>query len=154
MPDSIVVFTNNSQNATSYWWDFGDGTTSTDMNPYHYYPVPGDYTVMLVAANEHCDPDTATVLISVVSGTDEQGYSRDITVSPNPASGYIYITATGTFAMNAVKKVEILSADGKTIRVLKDWYGRPVDISGLPAGAYYLRFTTDKEMTVLKFVKK
>ncbi len=154
LPDSIVVFTNNSQNATSYLWNFGDGTTSTDMNPYHYYGTPGDYTVTLVASNEHCTPDTATVLISVVSGNNEPAYDDIISVSPNPATDYIYITASDEFAKNSVKKVELLAANGKVIRVLNNWYERPVDISFLAPGAYYLRFTTGSESTVLKFVKK
>ncbi|HMN04821.1 MAG TPA: PKD domain-containing protein [Flavobacteriales bacterium] len=32
-----VDFTNNSTGATSYLWDFGDGTTSTDHSPSHTY---------------------------------------------------------------------------------------------------------------------
>lgn len=33
---------------TSYNWDFGDGTTSTQQNPRHTYPIQGTYTVKLV----------------------------------------------------------------------------------------------------------
>jgi hypothetical protein len=36
----------------NYFWDFGDGNTSTDMNPNHIYPVAGDYTVRLIVSNE------------------------------------------------------------------------------------------------------
>ncbi|MCF6440832.1 PKD domain-containing protein [Pseudoalteromonas luteoviolacea] len=35
---------------TSYLWDFGDGTTSTNENPVHEYDKPGIYTVSLVAS--------------------------------------------------------------------------------------------------------
>jgi PKD repeat protein len=44
-----VTFANSSQNATSYLWDFGDGTTSTDANPIHNYTNLGVYTVVLTA---------------------------------------------------------------------------------------------------------
>jgi len=44
-----VQFTNTSTNATSYSWDFGDGTTSTALNPLHTFNSPGLYTVTLVA---------------------------------------------------------------------------------------------------------
>jgi len=47
-----VTFTNYSQNAVTYSWDFGDGTTSTDENPVHTYATAGDYTIVLVASNE------------------------------------------------------------------------------------------------------
>jgi len=50
-PDG-VTFVNTSTNADSYLWSFGDGTTSTDVNPVHYYSKKGDYTVTLTATNQ------------------------------------------------------------------------------------------------------
>ncbi len=47
----VVTFTNNSQNASSYFWDFGDGVTSTLSNPTHSYGEVGDYIVKLTASN-------------------------------------------------------------------------------------------------------
>ncbi|RLC76746.1 MAG: hypothetical protein DRI61_12715 [Chloroflexi bacterium] len=35
--------------ATSYSWDFGDGSGSTSLNPIHTYGVPGSYTVTFTA---------------------------------------------------------------------------------------------------------
>lgn len=46
-----VVLTNTSTNATSYEWDFGDGTTSTLTNPTHRYNATGSYIITLVAKN-------------------------------------------------------------------------------------------------------
>ena len=40
----------------SWFWDFGDGTTSTLQNPSHVYSLPGVYSVLLrVADNKGCD---------------------------------------------------------------------------------------------------
>jgi hypothetical protein len=36
-----VAFTNYSENASSYAWDFGDGNTSTEENPTHEYAEVG-----------------------------------------------------------------------------------------------------------------
>lgn len=44
-----VNFTNTSKNSTSYVWEFGDGGTSTDVNPTHEYTTEGTYTVKLTA---------------------------------------------------------------------------------------------------------
>jgi len=36
----------------TYYWDFGDGITSTLQNPTHYYTVPGNYTVNLTVTDD------------------------------------------------------------------------------------------------------
>lgn len=46
-----VSFQNKSSNAVSYYWDFGDGTTATDVSPTHTYTGYGNYTVTLLASN-------------------------------------------------------------------------------------------------------
>lgn len=38
-----ATFINMSENAITYLWDFGDGTTSTEQNPTHYYANGGNY---------------------------------------------------------------------------------------------------------------
>lgn len=62
---SEITFTNTSASATSYEWDFGDGTTSTAENPVHTYATTGSYTVSLTATNETLtDEKTATIEIT------------------------------------------------------------------------------------------
>jgi len=51
-----VPFTVNFENLTrgkgeQYLWNFGDATSSTDVNPAHTYETPGVYTVELMATN-------------------------------------------------------------------------------------------------------
>lgn len=46
-----ITFTNTSSNATSFLWDFGNGTTSTDINPTVYYANSGNFTITLTAFN-------------------------------------------------------------------------------------------------------
>ncbi|MDI9639746.1 PKD domain-containing protein, partial [Geitlerinema splendidum] len=46
-----VTFTNQSSpNATSFLWNFGDGTTATTRDAVHAFTSPGNYTVTLTAA--------------------------------------------------------------------------------------------------------
>lgn len=47
----LVKFRNLSQNATSYSWDFGDMTFSSEKNPSHVYNLPGEYIVKLTVNN-------------------------------------------------------------------------------------------------------
>jgi len=47
-----VQFTDESLGMVSSWlWSFGDGTTSTERNPFHVYASAGYYTVSLTVSN-------------------------------------------------------------------------------------------------------
>ena len=72
IPDP-VEFTNNSSNGNSFFWDFGDNTTSTDVNPSHLYASSGTYQVTLVVSdiNGCFTPDS--VVFEVVIGDFEGG---------------------------------------------------------------------------------
>jgi gliding motility-associated-like protein len=54
-PPKTVQFTNlsvpGSAGTTSYLWDFGDGNTSTQINPSHTYNSSGNYAVSLIVTN-------------------------------------------------------------------------------------------------------
>lgn len=47
--DEEILFNNESENAESYTWDFGDGTKSSEKNPTKIYTAPGAYVVSLKA---------------------------------------------------------------------------------------------------------
>ena len=46
-----IELNNESINANSYSWEFGDGATSNEINPTHTYQEPGTYTIELTATN-------------------------------------------------------------------------------------------------------
>ena len=54
-----ATFTNLSTLATSYTWDFGDGTGSNEENPVHAFPVFGAYEVTLLVSNGICTDTTS-----------------------------------------------------------------------------------------------
>lgn len=68
-----VQFTNTSQNASSYSWNFGNGNTSNLANPVNVFASPGNYTVTLTATS--------------ASGQTHQ-YSLPISVIPKPAADF------------------------------------------------------------------
>lgn len=45
---AVMTFTNNSIGTDIYFWDFGDGFTSTLANPVHNYTAPGNYLLTLI----------------------------------------------------------------------------------------------------------
>lgn len=58
--DPTISFYNQSSNAISYSWNFGDVSTSTDINPTHTYSLEGTYTTTLTATNQYACKDTKT----------------------------------------------------------------------------------------------
>lgn len=65
-PDEVVRFTNYSDDAVLFEWDFGDGYLSTDVNPAHSYANEGLYTVTLMAQSRDGKIDRASITIEVV----------------------------------------------------------------------------------------
>jgi gliding motility-associated-like protein len=67
--ENDVNFTNNSDGATEFEWFFGDGASSTEMNPFHYYdaadPVQGNYEVTLFAYNDYGCYDSTSQEITI-----------------------------------------------------------------------------------------
>lgn len=49
--DTVFFVDQSTQTATEWFWDFGDGDTSTAQNPVHIYTESGAYTVTLTASN-------------------------------------------------------------------------------------------------------
>lgn len=66
LPDP-VIFNNNSSNGNAFLWNFGDNTTSTDVNPVHFYALPGTYTVTLVVSDTNgCfSPDSTIFVVTI-----------------------------------------------------------------------------------------
>jgi gliding motility-associated-like protein len=58
IPSEPVFTYNLSSNATMYQWDFGDGNSSSEFNPVHYYQQIGEFNVQLIANNQWNCPDT------------------------------------------------------------------------------------------------
>jgi len=58
-----VNFTNESSNAQTYEWDFGDGAASTQKDPIHTYDQNGTYVVSLKAFGQSIGVTSDTLQI-------------------------------------------------------------------------------------------
>jgi gliding motility-associated-like protein len=61
VPGGKLYTNNQSFGATSYLWDFGDGSTSTEFEPVHEYKTEGLFDVTLIAMNTEGCADTLKV---------------------------------------------------------------------------------------------
>ena len=62
-----ISFTNTSLNATSYYWDFGDGSISIEKSPTHIYSNGGTYNVTLTTNNDAFRPNILNKTITIAN---------------------------------------------------------------------------------------
>jgi PKD repeat protein len=140
--DAIRGFENTSTNGVSYSWDFGDGTTSTEVNPWHKYDENGQYEVSLTVMNE-CDTVTFTQTVSITVGINEVTMNDGLSIYPNPASEQINISLEGDVQQ---VQVEIYTITGQleTQHQLNLGNGivETLDISNLKTGVYIFKMNT------------
>jgi len=108
-----VQFTNNSQNATSYLWDFGDGNTSTEQNPSHDYAALGVYDITLTADAGACGNDSYSEDDYIIVGTTP------------PVVGDTSSCGSASFVLSAIGTGTI------------DWYDAPVGGTLINTGNTY-----------------
>lgn len=62
----VVTFTNTSTDAKTYYWEFGDGATSSEMSPVHTYTSTGNYDVVLKvnSAAGYSDTERQTIFVA------------------------------------------------------------------------------------------
>ncbi|MBK7963991.1 MAG: PKD domain-containing protein [Bacteroidetes bacterium] len=65
MLDPVINFINQSTFASSYLWNFGDGTITSITAPFHEYTTPGSFAVTLIAGNNYNCNDTAIRTIKI-----------------------------------------------------------------------------------------
>ena len=93
-------FKNTSAGGNSFTWDFGDGSTSTDPNPTHLYPVPGTYVVSLIAVDSAtCNIIDSTKFTITVYGIPV----ADFSAAPQPPLVNTPISFTNLSSPDAVR---------------------------------------------------
>jgi gliding motility-associated-like protein len=91
IPDQPILCFNLSQNAESYVWHFGDGTTSTEQSPNHYYTEEGEYTISLfVNTAYHCTDSFAIPRAVVAKAAGQIEFPSAFTPNPFGPNGGQY----------------------------------------------------------------
>jgi len=91
-----VSFTDESNFAESWEWDFGDGNTSTSQNPVHTYTSNGTYTVMLTVTNAYGNDSHTEVDYIVV----DMPVAPTVTDAESCGPGEMTLTANGSGTLN------------------------------------------------------
>ena len=63
--ENLEIVNHSDSISIQYFWDFGDGSTSVERTPKHYYSSPGDYLVKLKVSDNYCISDSTLHSIRV-----------------------------------------------------------------------------------------
>ena len=139
------IFTNNSSNAESYLWDFGDAITSTDTNAVHSFASEGIYTITLTAAN--CDLSAMKQQSKQITiDLNPIVHATGVMVYPNPTKGYFTVKVPiASIGMN----YRIIDALGRIIqRGNLDKELNEFNLSYVTSGIYILQIGNIKKKIV------
>ncbi|MFH2142275.1 MAG: N-acetylmuramoyl-L-alanine amidase [Bacteroidota bacterium] len=156
LPSASAIFFNLSSNAISYTWDFGDGTSSTDANPWHQYQTTGIYTVILIAHNSTYQDDTLELIdyIHVLDPTSSELIENGFYIYPNPFTDYVNVESSF-----GIKKIIVYDLFGR--KIYNDSFDNNnnvrhliVDLCEFPAGVYSTYIETSTINKFFKLIKK
>lgn len=156
---NVVTYGNTSINATSFAWDFGDGTTSIVQIPVpKTYTTDGTVTIELIATNS-CGSDTTTEDVTITGNEDTTfinsvEYDLSFDVYPNPSTGNVALSFSADneskeytlrlFDLSGKKVLEEkITATGSTVQ-------KQLDLGALPKGVYTLHLRSSNGFGVKK----
>ena len=149
-----ISFVNNTMNASTYLWDFGDTQTSIDFNPIHTYPLDGTYIVTLTTSNAVCGDNVFTDTLNVYAlGMENFDNENSITFYPTPTSGILYIKFLKE--VNNEITIEIFNMAGEI--TYQEIYKsndklKKIDLSNISPGVYSIRFSNNKISKTQKLI--
>jgi hypothetical protein len=150
----IIRFTDNSSyNPETWQWDFGDGFSSNEMNPFHTYQQDGVYPVCEIVCNTiGCDTFCTDVFIGV-SATDNFREIEEAIIFPNPANDNIQLLLQ-SFSGSETFQFQITNTLGQVIK--RETFiggGLEISVADLPAGIVFVQvFDRGKVKAVGKLV--
>lgn len=154
----VIQFTDmTTGTATSFFWDFGDGNTSSSQNPSNDYTAAGNgvYSVTLIASNT-CAADTVSLqvpincLVSIGGALDNQLF-----IFPNPNTGK-FMMQTQLVGTDEVQ-VEITDLNGKQVLVrnygqMSGSFQEEIRLDENSKGIYFVKFQAGENSVIKKIV--
>ena len=154
-PEHVVMYYNdslvptylfNSWTTTYYYFNLGNETfhfdnyenSDEDIQEFHYYKINGI---------EWGTPYNCSSLLSI---DNEINYLENLIIYPIPASNYVIIENSTPFTFSTI---EIYDIQGRSLCSLNapDYY-QTIDISGIPAGIYFIKMKSKQSCFVRKLI--
>lgn len=150
--NSNVQFNFTGGGQTNLTWNFGDGTTSTELNPNHTYSSTGVYNVVLISSNG-CGQDTLIKSLNIiVSATSNQNDKVSVLLKPNPTSDYSILDVNGL--ATGQYNLSMTDLSGKMVfsqpLFISNRFSTSIDGSNLPQGMYIVKISGENVNKAIK----
>lgn len=110
-------FTDMSSNANTYYWDFGDGDTSTIQSPTHTYLTANNYNVCLTVTDSNgCNVNTSCQTVSFVTAVESKVNKEEVKIYPIPANKYFNIVIPSNYKNGSIVITDVV---GKTVKSIE-----------------------------------
>ncbi|MFN8397901.1 MAG: PKD domain-containing protein [Bacteroidia bacterium] len=151
-----VQFTDVSTGPVNQWfWDFGDGITSTQQNPSHTFQALGQFNVMLIVTDGFCRDTTYTLVdVNTYVGVDEGSFANQVSVYPNPSAGVFHLILELKKRSDLTIKVSDLTGKvlhNESIRRTESYRG-DVDLGDFAKGVYILEMEANGNRIFRKLI--
>lgn len=152
-----VFFMASERNALSYIWSFGDGSSSTERDPLHRYPLIGNYDVSLIVRNA-CFSNSKVRRVNIrPTSTGDLQLAADVKVFPNPGEGLFTLRSEDPGMNHGEILLRVTDITGRLVgehridgQALRQ--GWKLDLTGADAGVYHLLAEGDRAYFVGRLV--
>jgi PKD repeat protein len=148
-----ATFTNLStsiNNTLIYFWDFGDGNTSSIQNPSHTYTTSGTYTITLITS-DCIFADTSVYTIQIGTNSMKETSDSEFDLYPNPTTKQINLMVDSNLLGSVYT---VYDNTGKLVLTGKiNAENTSVDLGNLSAGLYLFRMGENFTQTI-KVIKE
>jgi PKD repeat protein len=160
---STVSFSNSTLTdpgtfIVGYLWDFGDGATSTDVNPIHTYLTPNinhpvKLTITAFRGDKCCTEEIIIFVSQATKQNDKPEPTNNLKVVPNPNNGEFLLVSKANLESDIEYHI-VAFETGKVVLtgMIKSKSKDPINLGHVPPGIYIVIYNIEGIWEGEKFI--
>lgn len=132
-------------------WDFGDGNTSSEIEPSHTYTSAGTYLLTLTLTDAAGCSSTFIKEVQVnsfLTGVNQVGDPNAFTVYPNPTDGVLFVSGA------KMDEIRLVDMHGRILMQFEsNRTQEELDLGDWPAGVYFIQIKSGETTWTSKVIR-
>ena len=152
-----IQFSDSSIGATSWFWDFGDGDTSSQQNPYHTYTSEGWYFICLYVTDGNCSDSICDSIYVLGNSINDLNSMLNFQLIPNPNNGNFEIALLSEYSCDAM--IRIFQTDGRIVKQFNIYISSGdnseyISLDNIAGGRYLFELSDSRGKEIRKLIIK